>query len=271
MTRPALPMTPELAARLGGRPLMLLLDIDGTLSPIAPRPDVAVVPPATQRVLRELARQEDLYVAVISGRSVQDARRLVGVPELWTVGNHGFEVAPPNAPPSVRDDVLAFADRVRAAGVRAIALGETVPGVVVEDKRWTLSVHYRLADPAAIPALADRVHEIAREFGLVVTHGKKIFELRPPIRIDKGSAALALAGELGALREDASLLAAGDDRTDEDMFSALRARMPRCVTIRVGDDADAQDTAAEFRVPDPAAMRELLELLGARGANAPAD
>lgn len=264
MTRPALPMTPELASRLDGRPLMLLLDIDGTLSPIAPRPDVAIVPAATQRVLSELSRSHDVHVAVISGRSVRDARRLVGVDGLWTIGNHGFEVAPPDQPPSVRDDVLQFADRVRAAGARAIALGERVPGVVVEDKRWTLSVHYRLAEPAAVPQLADDVHAIARDFGLVVTHGKKIFELRPPIEIDKGSAAVELADSLGALGDGASLLAAGDDRTDEDMFRALRARMPSCVTVRVGEDASAQETAAEFRIPDPAAMRELLEILRSR-------
>ena len=264
MPRPALPMTPELARRLDGRPLMLLLDIDGTLSPIAPRPDVAVVPAATQRVLQELERYPDVHIAVISGRSVHDARRLVGVPGVWTIGNHGFEVAPPDQPPSVRQDVLRFAERVRDAGARAFVAGERVPGVVVEDKRWTLSVHYRLADPGAVPALADEVHAIAREFGLVVTHGKKILELRPPIQIDKGSAAVELASRLGALAEEASLVGAGDDRTDEDMFRALRARMPSCVTIRVGDDASAHDTAAEFRIPDPAAMREFLDIVLAR-------
>lgn len=261
MTRSALPMTPELARRLDGRPLMLLLDIDGTLSPIAPRPDVAIVPVATQRVLGELARLADVHVVVISGRSVQDARRLVGVPELWTIGNHGFEVAPPGQPPTVREDVGRFAKVVRAAGERAFELGEQVPGVVVEDKRWTLSVHYRLAGPDAIPRLADDVHAIAREFGLVVTHGKKILELRPPVQIDKGSAAVELADSLGALGDGASLLGAGDDSTDEDMFRALRNRARSCVTIRVGDDASAHETSAEFRIPDPAAMRELLEIV----------
>ena len=268
MTRPALPMTPELAARLDGRPLMLLLDIDGTLSPIAPRPDVAIVPAATRRVLAELERRPRVHIAVISGRSVHDARRLVGVPGLWTIGNHGFEVAPPDGQPSVRDDVLEFAERVRAAGGRATALGERVPGVVVEDKRWTLSVHYRLADPGAISWLADEVHAIARQYGLVVTHGKKILELRPPIQIDKGSAAVELASRLGALGDGASLVGAGDDRTDEDMFRALRARMPSCVTIRVGEDASAHETAAEFRIPDPAAVREFLEIVLARRTGA---
>lgn len=270
MTRPTLPMTPELAARLDGRPLMLLLDIDGTLAPIAPRPDVAIVPVATQRVLKELERHADVHIAVISGRSVGDARRLVGVPGVWTIGNHGFEVAPPDQPPAVHENVLQFADSVRAAGTRAIALGERVPGVVVEDKRWTLSVHYRLADPSVIPTLADEVHAIAREYGLVVTHGKKILELRPPIQIDKGSAAVELAERLGALANGASLVGAGDDRTDEDMFRALRARMSSCVTIRVGEDASAHETAAEFRIPDPAAMREFLEIVLARRAQSAA-
>jgi len=253
----ALPMTPELARRLAGRPLLLVLDVDGTLSPIAPRPEHAVVPPATQQLLAELAQTEDVHVAVITGRAVDDARRVVGVDGLWFIGNHGVEVAAPGRPPVVRPDVAWYEDRVAEATARSREIAREMPGVIVEDKRWTLSVHYRLAHPSLVPPLTNAITLVARDLGLKVTRGKEVLELRPPVNVDKGTAAVELAQTLGVLHAGASLLSAGDDRTDEDMFRALRERQPSCVTIRVGDATS--ETAAEFTVEDTAVMREVLE------------
>jgi trehalose-phosphatase len=103
------------------------------------------------------------------------------------------------------------------------------------------------------------VHAIADDLGLRVTTGKEVLELRPPIRINKGTAAIELAAALGSLDQTASLLCAGDDRTDEDMFREVRRAQPRSVTVQVGDDATAPPTSAEFALPDPDAMRALLE------------
>ena len=259
MTMPALPMTPLLAERLSGDPLMLLLDIDGTLAPIAGRPSDAVLPPATRRVLDELARTPGIHVVAISGRSALDSRRLICLDDTWIIGNHGIEIAPPMRPPVARIEVVQFADRIAIASARAIELARDISGIIVEDKTWTLSVHYRLASSDVVPWLTAQVNAVARDLGLRVTTGKEVLELRPPIEINKGTAALELAASLGALHHDASLLCAGDDRTDEDMFRALRRAQPRCVTVRVGDDATAPDTSAEFAVPDPDAMRALLD------------
>src|SRR5437867_8520956 len=82
----ALPITPELAQRLSGSPLVLLLDVDGTLSPIAPRPEHAVVPPETTRVLNDLAALPTVHAAIVSGRSAAYARRLGGVDCVWRIG-----------------------------------------------------------------------------------------------------------------------------------------------------------------------------------------
>lgn len=259
MPSSALPVTPELARRLAGRPLLLVLDIDGTLSPIAPRPEHAVVPTATQQVLAELAETDGVHVAVITGRAVDDARRVVGVDGLWFIGNHGVEVAPPNRPPTVRPDVAWFADRIAEATARSRRIAQDKPGVIVEDKRWTMSVHYRLAHPRLVPGLTNEITLLARDLGLKVTRGKEVLELRPPVNVDKGTAAVELAQTLGVLQAGASLLSAGDDRTDEDMFRALRERQPSCVTIRVGDQPP--ETDAEFSLDDTTAMRELLEII----------
>jgi trehalose-phosphatase len=258
MPVPALPLSPAMTVRLEGRPLLLLLDVDGTLSPIAPRPEYAVVPPETQRVVEQLASTPDVHVAIVSGRAAEDARRIVGVDGVWVIGNHGIETAAPNEAPQARDDVATFADRVALAADRATAIAESMQGIIVENKRWSLSVHYRLAHPRIVPDLTSQVEIIAGDLGLRVTRGKEVLEIRPPVDIDKGTAAVRLADRLGALHDQASILSAGDDRTDEDMFRGLRQRKPRAVTVHVGVDPNTRQTVAEFSVADTDAMRELL-------------
>ena len=255
---PALPLGPAIAARLHGSPFLLLLDVDGTLAPIAPRPEFASVSSDTREVLAELAATPGVYVVVISGRSADDARRLVDVAGAWVIGNHGIEVAAPGEPPTVRDAVAAYADPVAEAARRATQIADSLPGVVVENKRWTLSVHYRLAHQSVIPSLSARIADVAKDLGLALTGGKEVFELRPPVEIDKGTAAIMLAEELGALADAASIFCAGDDRTDEDMFRALRARRPDAVTVWVGPESAVDRTTAQFHVPDTVAMHELL-------------
>jgi trehalose-phosphatase len=258
MPAAALPLSPAVSERLEGRPLLLLLDVDGTLSPIAPRPEDAVVPPETQRVVEQLAATPNVHVAVVSGRAAADARRIVHAGGVWVIGNHGIETAAPNEPPLARDDVAAFADRIALAADRARAISESMEGIIVENKQWTLSVHYRLAHRRVVPALRAQIELIADDLGLRLTRGKEVLEIRPPVEVDKGTAAVALADRLGALHDEASILSAGDDRTDEDMFRSLRALKPRAVTVHVGVDPNARQTVAEFTVRDTDAMRELL-------------
>jgi trehalose 6-phosphate phosphatase len=237
------------------------LDVDGTLSPIAPRPEDAIVPEATKTVLRTLASRPDCHVVIVSGRSASDARRMVDVADAWVIGNHGIEVAPPGGEPVVRDDIAAFKPAVESAIVRATAIARAMPGVLVEDKRWSMSVHFRLASDDAESLLEPAMAAIGRELGLKLTRGKKVIELRPPVDVHKGSAVVSLAGDLGAFTDQASVLFAGDDTTDEDACRALRAVKPDSVTVHVVDAEHAvvATTAAEFSVPNTEAMRELLE------------
>jgi trehalose-phosphatase len=259
MPTSALPLSSALADRLRGRPFVLFLDVDGTLSPIAPRPEYAIVSEGTRRVLRELVALENTHVAAISGRSAEDARRVVCVDGIWIIGNHGIELAAPGEGVSVRGDVERYAASLARARAACEEIARDREGVIVEDKRWTLSVHYRLAHPGIVPALALAVSAVATEHGLRVTQGKEVLELRPPIEIDKGTAALELAGRLGALAVGASILCAGDDRTDEDAFGALRGAQTGAVTIRVGSGSVTSETAAEFCVNDSDEMRSVLE------------
>lgn len=263
MTVPALPVSGALSRRLSGHPLVLLLDVDGTLSPIARSPEAATVPEETRRVLTRLANLPEVHIALVSGRAAADAARLVGVDGAWTIGNHGFEIAPPGLPAEPRQDVASFANRIAMAARRLDEVAEAYPGVTVEDKRWTLSVHYRLADRRVVTELTAQTFDVARLAGLRMTTGKEVIELRPPIDVDKGTASREMAERLGAFQADASLLYAGDDRTDEDAFLALRAAREEFVTVRVRENENDAPlpTAAEFEVSDPASLRLLLGVI----------
>src|SRR5687768_15718622 len=95
VTRPLLPLAPDTRARLAGTPLVVMLDVDGTLAPIAPVFDQAAVPPETQRAVAALLERAGVHVALVSGRGAAVARRMVGVSNVWVAGNHGFEIQGP--------------------------------------------------------------------------------------------------------------------------------------------------------------------------------
>jgi trehalose-phosphatase len=258
-------------SRLSGVPLLIMLDIDGTLAPTAPRPELAEVPVETRRALAALARHPGVTVVVVSGRSASEARRMVAVAPIWVIGNHGAERIDPHGQREVDEKVAPWADAIADAAARLMEYVPGVHGTLLEDKRWTLSVHYRAADPAVVPEVRATVTRVATELGLVVRDGKQVIEVRPPVAVDKGSAVLDLAQRLGGLEPDASVLYAGDDETDEDAFRALRAALPRAVTVHVrsgggvergGEDGEGPAvSAAEVRVDDPWEMGAVLAWL----------
>ncbi|HEX2044208.1 MAG TPA: trehalose-phosphatase [Gaiellaceae bacterium] len=221
----------------------LVFDVDGTLAPIVARPELATVPEATRAALRRLAARYAL-VACVSGRAGEDARRLVGVEGVLYVGNHGLELDP-------RAEEL----------VAAIAAFRDAVGLPVEDKRLSLSYHFREAsDEAAARTRLEEVAERARARGLEARWGRKVLEVRPAADSDKGTAVRALLGRAGARRG----LYAGDDTTDLDAFAGLGAAgLEHAVRIAVASaegPAELRD-AADLAVEAPAELARLLQLL----------
>jgi trehalose-phosphatase len=257
---PALPLSHDVALRLAGSPLSVLLDIDGTLAPIAPRPEQVKVAPDMCSALENLIAVPDAHVAIVTGRSVTDGRRIVPIKGLGVIGNHGFEVLGEGGEVVSEPAAHDYLDVIGKAAARLKSMPDAIPGVVLEDKKWTLSVHYRLAARPAIPGITDTIHTIARDLGLVVTRGKEVLELRPPIEVNKGTAGVLWVKRLGTSAAS-SVLYIGDDRTDEDAFRELRTAFPRAVTIRVGDPDHGETTQAEFRVETPAEVRQFLVAL----------
>ena len=195
----------ELLDRLAEDPTRaaVLLDVDGVLAPIVPRPEDARVPDDLRDELRRIDARYAL-VGCVSGRDGADARAVVGVPELTYVGNHGLELDP---------DADEWATRLAD-------FLDSVEWPRTENKRLTASLHYRDAtDEAAARRELDDVAQRARDAGLVARYGRKVLELVPPLAAHKGTAIRRLLDENGLDRA----LYAGDDTTDLDAFAALEA------------------------------------------------
>jgi trehalose 6-phosphate phosphatase len=229
--------------------VLLAFDYDGTLAPIVNDPDRAPMRETTRRLLARLA--ERYPCIVISGRSRTDVgRRLKGVPLKQIVGNHGVE--PWEATRPLMDEVRRCAPR----------LGEclsSLKGVRIENKVYSISVHYRHSREKK-KALA-AILETARGLGPVrIVGGKQVVNILPLGAPHKG---LALERERERLRCDTAVYL-GDDQTDEDVFSLDQPG--RLLGIRVGASRASQ---AQFFVRSQAAVDDLLaRLLSLRGSPA---
>jgi len=178
----------------------ILLDVDGTLAPIVAAPESALIPDETRAELARLTARYAL-VACVSGRPGAEVERMLGVPGVAIVGEHGLELEP---------DAAAWAERIRR-----FARGVDWPS---EAKPLSASFHFRRADDeAAARAYLTRVAEDAAAAGLVPRWGRMVLEVRPPVDAHKGTAVRTLVARAGVWRA----LYAGDDRTDVDAFDGL--------------------------------------------------
>ena len=219
----------------------VLLDVDGTLAPIAERPEDAQVPTETRTELARLAGRYAL-VACVSGRPAAEVETMLGVPGVEIVGEHGLELEPLAA---------AWAGRMQE-----FARGVDWPS---ERKRLSLSFHFRRADDqAAARAYLTRVADEAAAEGLVPRWGRMVLEVRPPVDAHKGTAVRALLARAGARRA----LYAGDDRTDLDAFGGLEGlELGLRVAVASPEAPPELLAAADLVVPGTAGVVELLRRL----------
>ena len=210
-----------LEAVMSLRPV-LAFDFDGTLAPIVAQPDEACVPQAVSQALAQLA--QGLPVAVITGRSVADVRPRLGFSTPYVIGNHGAE-DPEVGPPSAASQAL---DTLRHR-LTAQAQPLSRAGVTVEDKTYSLALHYRLAPDAgrallAIEELLQGIEPVLHRFG-----GKAVVNVMATGVPDKSDALAALVRRTGA----GAAFFVGDDVNDEAVF--MRAA-PHWLTVRIGRD-----------------------------------
>jgi trehalose 6-phosphate phosphatase len=243
----------------------ILTDVDGTLAPIVPRPEEAVVPEWVSEVLARLTVRYGL-VGCVSGRQAEEARRLVGVDNLAYAGNHGLELLLPGdeAPrpdPSLQGregDAAAF---VAALGNEALAAA----ALRLEDKGPIQALHWRgVEDEREAEARAHEIAAGAGRAGLELRWGRKVLELRPAGGGGKDAAVAALLATDGV----SAAVYAGDDRTDLDAFRRLRelqesGELEVAVCAGVTSDEGPPELAeeADLIVEGPAGWVALLQAL----------
>ncbi len=206
--------------------ILLCLDYDGTLTKIVRHPDKALLPKVRRRILAQLAQKRDLKVCVISGRMLSDVRKKVGVKQLIYVGNHGFEILGPKIKHVHPEAGAVVAVMKRIVGELRKSF-QGMKGILVENKKYTLSFHYRRAQKRKHWQAREIFYKVISPFlskgQVVVRTGKMVLEVRPVVRWNKGSAVLWLLARMMAHEErDVVPFYIGDDETDEDAFAAIR-------------------------------------------------
>lgn len=126
----------------GGEKLAILLDYDGTLAPIAPHPDMAIIPNETKRVLERLSNLSDVYVAIISGRSVTSVKSMVDIENITYAGNHGLEIVHPDGTKFTHPTPVEFDEKISHL-MEHMQVEVCHHGAWVENKGVILTYHYR--------------------------------------------------------------------------------------------------------------------------------
>ena len=251
----ALGAWPEIAGRLLGQRVALFLDYDGTLAAIAPSPEQALLTSEMRSALVAVARVWP--TAIVTGRALDDIEGRVGLPDLVFAGSHGFDIRGPN---QLRLEVSpGSVVTLREAAGELRWLTRNVPGVLIEEKRFSVALHYRQVARAALPRLERTFRAVLRCYpDVCASEGKDVFELRPAVDWGKGRAVLWLLEALGLAGPDVVPVYIGDDVTDEDAFRAIARRG---LPILVGSLPWSAD--AKYALADVLEVRHFLLRLAA--------
>lgn len=251
----------DLWKKIIGQKLALFLDLDGTLAPIADRYDLAVLPPKTRVLLNQLAGRPGCRLTIISGRSSRELRKMVGLKKVLYIGNHGLEMG--GAAGSKPEQLVSLRQLKMLKMLNGILREKLKPfrGVLLQYKKLTLSVHYRLARRPDFRKIKNIVFEawasLQPKKDLTVGGGKKVWEIKPAVDWNKGRA----VGWLLKQKQFRGYFPVylGDDLTDEDAFRAIKKYG---LTILVGRP---RDSAAAYYLPDTrAAAGFLRKILSAK-------
>jgi trehalose-phosphatase len=236
-----------------GDRLAVFLDYDGTLTPIVSHPEAAWLSESMRETLRSLVAR--VPVAILSGRDLDDVRGRVHVDGIVYAGSHGFDIMGAGGlRRELGGEYLPVLDAAEAELREAL---DEIPGAQLERKHFSVAAHYRNVNEDDAFRVAQAVDEVAaRHRELRRINGKKVYELLPDIDWNKGKAVLWLLETLELERGSALPIFIGDDRTDEDAFSALEKRG---VGVLVSEQP--QVTAASYWLNNPEEVERFLRAL----------
>ena len=255
---------PRLSKQLTGKRLLLLLDYDGTLTPIREKPEQAVLSVGVKKQLLRLSRNPNITLGIVSGRDFNDLKRKVGLKGLIYVSNHGlkiegkgikFEVSPPRA-------ALKTLDRFRLQLARKT---QGIAGVLIEKKKFSFALHYRLVRAKELKRLLSCFCQVFARYkrcGFVVKTGKKVLEVMPALDWNKGKAALHILRHIKMVCRPQNVVPIyiGDDKTDENAFHALSKAG---ITALVGT---SKTSSARYIIDDTEGLYTFLRVISIHNA-----
>ena len=248
---------PKLKSKfLSDRTKLLFIDFDGTLVAIADTPDAVKLEPETKKTLKDLCATPGIRVVIVSGRPMKELSSYLQLKKAVLAANHGLEMKgrgvqlPPRAKQArrLRHFIGVMAQKFRMAF-------SCYPGVLVEDKLFTLSVHFRKLPPEQLPVFMEFVRFFRQKYHhypVVWTQGKKVIEIRPSVYWGKADTVLHVIQKF----PDALPVAIGDDQADEDMFKIVKKY--KGVSIRAGF---RKASAADYFLTSPYDVRVFLKKL----------
>nr|CAD7257546.1 unnamed protein product [Timema shepardi] len=236
--------------------LALLLDYDGTLAPLAHHPDLAVIPPETKNIIERLANFPDVYIAIISGRNVNNVKEMVGIEGITYAGNHGLEILHPDGSKFVHPMPVEYENNVKTL-LKDLQDKVCKQGAWVENKGALLTFHYRETPVNIRPDMVAEAKKMIKDAGFLAGQAHCAIEAKPPVEWDKGRASLyILRTQFGVdWSERIRIIYVGDDTTDEDAMQALKGM---AATFRVAASHIVR-TVAERRLPNTDAVLTLLK------------
>ncbi|KAL9241528.1 hypothetical protein vseg_015632 [Gypsophila vaccaria] len=262
----ALDMFEQIIKASKGKQIVMFLDYDGTLSPIVDDPDQAFMSESMRRTVRKVARY--FPTAIVSGRCRDKVYGFVKLAELYYAGSHGMDIkAPAKGSKFLKgsqgvlfqpaSEFLPMMDEVYNT---LLEKTKTILGAKLEHNKFCVSVHFRRVDEKKWTELAHEVRSVLKEYPkLRLTQGRKVLEIRPTIKWDKGKALEFLLESLGLANcTDVFPVYIGDDRTDEDAFKVLRDR-EQGFGILVSKFA--KETNASYYLQEPSEVMNFLQRL----------
>jgi trehalose 6-phosphate phosphatase len=250
----------KILREIAGSPhLFFFLDYDGTLTPIVARPGMARLSQKQREILLELSQQRNVRIGVISGRTLEDVKKCVGIPGIIYAGNHGLELERSKTK-RVHPAAIAFRHVIRTLIPRLELAYAFLPEILIENKTFSVSVHFRQLSEDRIEfakmILLRETGDLLSKSKIVLAEGKKVWEIRPPTEWNKGRTVLWLLGNLSGHGQRAALpVYIGDDVTDEDAFKAIG---DRGITIRVTEDPSEPSTA-QYHLHSPDEVYDFFE------------
>nr|XP_010321466.1 probable trehalose-phosphate phosphatase H isoform X2 [Solanum lycopersicum] len=225
-----------------GKKIVMFLDYDGTLSPIVDDPDQAFMSHDMRGTVRKLARY--FPTAIVSGRCRDKVYNFVQLSELYYAGSHGMDIKGPSKGSKYSKKVYKeLLDKTKS-----------IEGVRVENNKFCVSVHFRCVDEKKWGELSQEVRLVLKEYPkLKLCQGRKVLEIRPIIKWDKGKALQFLLQSLGYAKcNDVFPIYIGDDRTDEDAFKVLRERRQG---LGILVSKTPKETHASYSLQEPSEVR----------------